>query len=509
MLVHCTAFATPSVTLTWHPSVDTNVAGYKIYYGTVSHVYTNTVSVGNVTNTTLNNLVAGATYFFAATTYGASGLESGFSNEASYNTGVTNTSPTNTVSNAGGTTNTAPTNTVSNTGGTTNTAPTNTVSNTGGTTNSVPTNTVFNAGGATNTIPTNTVSKTGGTTNTIVNTGITNVAPTNTISITKTNPPTVASQPPKLNTLVNLAIKENAPSQIVSLAGISAGAGNPTQALTVTAVSSNPTLIPNPTIAYASPNITGTLTFKPATNACGTATITVTVNNGQAKSNIVTQSFAVTVFAVNQPPTLNPITTYTMNYKSLGTQIIALSGITSGATNENQLLKVAAVSSNPNLIPNPTISYTSPNSTGTLSFKPKLNLFGSINPGMATITVTVNDGAKSNNIVTRQFIVNVVTTPVVTPKVVSAAIVVPIVPAFTPANIVTAPLPATLTAMTSANGQFTFNVSGTPDYQYAVQASSNMTDWVSVETNAAPFVFTDANASQFNQRFYRVVSVSP
>jgi hypothetical protein len=498
MLVHCTAFATPSVTLTWHPSVDTNVAGYKIYYGTVSHVYTNTVSVGNVTNTTLNNLVAGATYFFAATTYGASGLESGFSNEASYNTGVTNTSPTNTVSNAGGTTNTAPTNTVS---------------NTGGTTNSVPTNTVFNAGGATNTIPTNTVSKTGGTTNTIVNTGITNVAPTNTISITKTNPPTVASQPPKLNALVNLAIKENALSQTVSLAGISAGVGNPTQALTVTAVSSNPTLIPNPTITYASPNTTGTLTFKPATNACGTATITVTVNNGQAKSNIVTQSFAVTVFAVNQPPTLNPIGTYTMNYKSPGTQIIALSGITSGATNENQVLKVAAVSSNPNLIPNPTVSYTSPNSTGALSFKPKLSLFGTINPGTAIITVTVNNGAKSNNIVTRQFAVNVVTTPVTTPvatpKVVSAAIVVPVVPAFTPANIVTAPLPATLTAMTSANGQFTFNVSGTPDYQYAVQASSNMTDWVSVQTNAAPFVFTDANASQFNQRFYRVVSVSP
>ena len=45
------------------------------------------------------------------------------------------------------------------------------------------------------------------------------------------------------------------------------------QALTVTAVSSNPGLIPNPTVSYTSPGTTGSLRFTPVANASGTATI--------------------------------------------------------------------------------------------------------------------------------------------------------------------------------------------------------------------------------------------
>ena len=38
-----------------------------------------------------------------------------------------------------------------------------------------------------------------------------------------------------------------------------------------------------------------------------------------------------------------------------------------------------------------------------------------------------------------------------------------------------------------------------------VQATTNlnMTAWVSLATNLAPFVFTDTNAGSFKQRFYR------
>ena len=66
-------------------------------------------------------------------------------------------------------------------------------------------------------------------------------------------------------------------------------------------------------------------------------------------------------------------------------------------------MKVTAVSSNPTLIANPSISYTSPKTTGTLSFTPT----GKTN-GIAIITVTVNDGGKSNNIVTQTFAVTVI-----------------------------------------------------------------------------------------------------
>ncbi|MBI3849003.1 MAG: fibronectin type III domain-containing protein [Verrucomicrobia bacterium] len=78
-----------SVTLAWDASTDAGVAGYKIYYGVASRAYTNLVSVGNATTATISGLVEGVTYFFAATTYNGAGLESDYSNEASYTVPVT------------------------------------------------------------------------------------------------------------------------------------------------------------------------------------------------------------------------------------------------------------------------------------------------------------------------------------------------------------------------------------------------------------------------------------
>ena len=57
-----------------------------------------------------------------------------------------------------------------------------------------------------------------------------------------------------------------------------------------------------------------------------------------------------------------------------------------------------------------------------------------------------------------------------------------------------------------ANGQFQFTVSGTTGSSYIVQASTNMvsTNWFSLATNTAPFIFTDTNTSGNSQKFYRV-----
>ena len=70
-----------SVTLDWDASTDPEVAGYNIYYGAASGLYTNMVSVGEVNSATITNVVPGATYYFAATAYNTVGLESDFSNE--------------------------------------------------------------------------------------------------------------------------------------------------------------------------------------------------------------------------------------------------------------------------------------------------------------------------------------------------------------------------------------------------------------------------------------------
>ena len=209
------------------------------------------------------------------------------------------------------------------------------------------------------------------------------------------------NQQPTLNTLAAVTINENATAQTVSLSGISSGSVSENQTLIVTATSSNPTLIPNPSVTYTSPNATGSLSFAPTFNNNGTATISVTVNDGAATNNTITRTFTVTVRSVNQVPTLDPIANVTINQNS-GVQTVSLSGITSGAANENQTLTVTASSGNTSLIPNPTVNYASANATGSLSFAPVTNAFGS-----ATLTVTVNDGGASNNVVTRTFTVTV------------------------------------------------------------------------------------------------------
>lgn len=73
-----------NIMLTWNPSTNTDVAGYNIYYGTQSQVYTNTIPVGNVTNVVITNLTPGAIYYFSAKSYDGSADESVFSDETTF-----------------------------------------------------------------------------------------------------------------------------------------------------------------------------------------------------------------------------------------------------------------------------------------------------------------------------------------------------------------------------------------------------------------------------------------
>jgi hypothetical protein len=68
-----------SVTLAWDPSLNPAVAGYNLYYGGTSGNYTNKVSVGLATSVVTSGLLVGVTYYFAATTCNAAGMESLFS----------------------------------------------------------------------------------------------------------------------------------------------------------------------------------------------------------------------------------------------------------------------------------------------------------------------------------------------------------------------------------------------------------------------------------------------
>ncbi len=405
-LTQIPTFAAGSVTLAWDPSPDASVVGYKVYYGPASRVYTNSTTVGNATNTTLAGLTNGATYFFAATAYNSNGDESVFSNEASHTVpvGSTNQLPTltaipNVTLNEDATAQTV--NLSGITSGSVNENQTLTVTATSSNPGLIPNPTVNysspNTTGSLNFTPA--ANGFGMATITVtVNDG----QPANNIfTRTFTVTVTAVNDVPTIAAINNVTINEDAGVQTVGLSGIGYGAANENQTLAISATSSNPGLIPNPTVSYSSPNATGSLSFTPAANASGTATITVTINDGQAANNIASQTFTVTVNQVNDTPTLNTLNNVSIG-ENAGPQTVNLSGIGTGAPNETQALTIIASSSNPGLIPNPTVNYTSPNATGSLIFTPVANA-----TGVATITVTVNDGQPANNTTTRTFTVAV------------------------------------------------------------------------------------------------------
>ena len=207
---------------------------------------------------------------------------------------------------------------------------------------------------------------------------------------------------PLLAPIDDVAIGEDASEQVIDLTGIFAGGGEE-QELRITATSDNAALIPDPTVTYNSPESTGTLSFTPVADQNGTATITVTVEDGGDDNDLATtednliysRTFDVTVNPVNDIPLLAPIDDATLE-EDASEQVIDLTGIYAGG-GEEQNLRITATSDNVGLILNPTVNYTSPNATGSLAFTPVADQHG-----MATITVTVEDAGFDNDLATTE-----------------------------------------------------------------------------------------------------------
>jgi len=196
----------------------------------------------------------------------------------------------------------------------------------------------------------------------------------------------LGNQSPTLTALANITINESAGLQTVNLAGITSGATNEAQTLTVTATSSNPGLIPNPTVSYTSPNPTGTIAFTPVALAFGSATLTVTVNDGGASNNIVTRSFTVTV---NQLPTISPITDQVIVINSATAPLPFTIGDSESSVSS---LTLSASSANLSLVQNTNIVFGGTDGNRSVTVTP---LPGQT--GIVDITISVNDGTGSAN----------------------------------------------------------------------------------------------------------------
>ncbi|MDR3458964.1 MAG: hypothetical protein P4N60_16070 [Verrucomicrobiae bacterium] len=265
-------------------------------------------------------------------------------------------------------------------------------------------------------------------------------------------------------------------------------------------------------------------------------------------------------FPPNVPPTLNALGDLNLNINA-GLQTVNLANITSGSPSEHQTLKVTVASSNPALISNARVSYTSPKTTGTLMFQPNNR-----QTGKAVLTVTVNDGGTSSNVVSRSFTVTVVDQALLAalPKITSqikggrvlkskpVAFGVSVsgrapfkyqwkfngtnlvgqtgasltIPAANVANagaymvqvsnsvgvtnsalavltVITNTIPTMVAPVIPQAGQFSFQVTTEAGLNYVVEATTDFQHWTPVVTNTAPFTFTEPNATSYAQRYYR------
>ncbi|HPI92782.1 MAG TPA: PKD domain-containing protein [Deltaproteobacteria bacterium] len=82
-----------SLQVSWSANSEDDLAGYKLYYGTQSNTYGQTVDVGNATTYTIGSVQTGSTYYVAVSAYDSSGNESDLSTEQSAYIPVADTTP--------------------------------------------------------------------------------------------------------------------------------------------------------------------------------------------------------------------------------------------------------------------------------------------------------------------------------------------------------------------------------------------------------------------------------
>ncbi|MDC0175461.1 tandem-95 repeat protein [Planctomycetaceae bacterium] len=130
-------------------------------------------------------------------------------------------------------------------------------------------------------------------------------------------------------------------------------------------------------------NSSGTFVYTPDAEFHGTDQFKYYFDDGLAPSSVA--DVTIDIIEVNDLPTIDSISALNIAADA-GQQTVNISGISAGIT-ESQPLRVTASSDRISLIPHPTVTYTSADATGTLSFTSITDRSGS-----AVLTVTVEDG---------------------------------------------------------------------------------------------------------------------
>ncbi len=207
------------------------------------------------------------------------------------------------------------------------------------------------------------------------------------------------NDPPTLNAVPNpAAIAEDAGEQTRTVSGLSAGPPDEAgQSVTVTATSSNRALIG--AVVVTGDGATRDLSYTPAADANGSAIITVRAQDNGTGTNFIERTFAVTVTAVNDPPTFTKGVDQTTDEDS-GKQTVAAWAVnrSAGPADEaGQTLAFQVTTDNgalfstpPAVAPDGTLTYTpAPDANGTAAVTVRLTDSGGGADTSAAQTFTI------------------------------------------------------------------------------------------------------------------------
>jgi hypothetical protein len=448
LLILNTAF---SATLVWDPNSESDLAGYRVYTGTRPGEYSSIADVGKTTEYPLTNVTPGTTYYFAVTAYDTAGLESDFSQEISYTPAFSNTPPnisdlSDRVINED--TSTGP---ISFTVGDAETPNSLVLSAFSSNPTLVPGgNLILGGSGTSRTLNvTPALNQFGSAAITVsVSDGQLSVSNSFVLTVTAVNDtPTIAN-------IADRTIDQNTSTGPIAftIGDVETAAAS----LVLSAGSSNPSLVPVQNIVFGGSGSSRTVNVNPATNQTGTATISVTVSDGERSA---TDSWVLTVRATassNAPPVLSTVRSTTIF--SGGTSLPVRFSV-SDPESSPDTLRVWGVSSNPSLIPNSDIVFQGSGSNRTLTVTAAPNLTGS-----ATITLNAEDS--SGNRTSTSFGVTVVARPaqlVYLPFEAEAGAIVSPMRGYTNGSIV-------YVATTSAS-------QGTVTFQFSISEPGNYIIW--------------------------------
>ncbi|NHZ84703.1 MAG: T9SS type A sorting domain-containing protein [Planctomycetia bacterium] len=198
---------------------------------------------------------------------------------------------------------------------------------------------------------------------------------------------------PHIDPISDLYIMEDSLNILIPLSGINAGPTNELQNLSVKAFADDTTLVKVTNIQYGSPGDTGLVIINPIENVYGIIPMTVQVldDGGILNGGIDTSetTFFINISPINDPPIFNLLDSIQIFEDS--ETIIALTGVQAGPWEKDQQITMSVKSNNTDILPNPALSYNSPDTIATLTFSTIPNIFGS-----ASISITMSDNGGTN-----------------------------------------------------------------------------------------------------------------